>query len=86
MNRRAEFEAIFLEDLNYWTQQDRKTAFKILTLVQACLRDPVAGLGKPEPLKYLGAGVWSRRISQEHRLVYLVDEKRVVFVQARLHY
>ena len=86
MNRRAEFEADFLEDLNYWTQQDRKTAFKILTLVQVCLRDPFSGLGKPEPLKYLGAGVWSRRISQEHRLVYLVDEERVVFVQARLHY
>ncbi len=86
MNRRAEFETDFLRDLTYWTEEDRKTALKVLKLVEACLRDPFAGLGKPEPLKYLGPGIWSRRITQEHRMVYLVEEERIVFVQARLHY
>ena len=50
------------------------------------MRDPFQGMGKPEPLKYLGAGVWSRRITQEHRLVYVVGKERVGFVQARYHY
>ena len=50
------------------------------------MRDPFQGMGKPEPLKYLGAGVWSRRITQEHRLVYVVGKERVDFVQARYHY
>ncbi len=86
VNRRTEFDVDFLEDLIYWTQHDRKTALKVLKLVQACLHDPFAGLGKPEPLSYLGAGTWSRRITQEHRLVYLVEEERIVFVQAKLHY
>ena len=58
----------------------------MLTLVEAILRDPFRGLGKPEPLKYLGTGVWSRRLTQEHRLVYLVSADRVDFLQARYHY
>lgn len=50
------------------------------------LRDPFGGIGKPEPLRYLGAEVWSRRLTQEHRLVYVVGEGRVEFLQARYHY
>jgi len=50
------------------------------------MREPFSGIGKPEPLKYLGAGVWSRRITQEHRLVYLVNDDRIDFLQARYHY
>ncbi len=76
----------FLEDLTFWVDTDRKTALKILKLVDAVLREPFAGEGKPEPLKYLGVGVWSRRITGEHRLVYLVIEKRIDFLQARYHY
>jgi len=84
--RLAIFQPEFREDLIYWTKTDRKTALRVLKLVEAVLRDPFSGLGKPEPLKYLGAGVWSRRITQEHRLVYLVGQDRVDFLQARYHY
>ena len=55
-------------------------------LMQAILHDPFDGIGKPEPLKYLGADIWSRRITQEHRCVYLVRSDRVEFLQGRYHY
>lgn len=84
--RQAIFHREFREDLRYWVETDRRTALRILDLVEAVLRDPFTGIGKPEPLKYLGAGVWSRRITQEHRLVYVVSADRVDFVQARYHY
>lgn len=84
--RLAVFQPEFREDLIYWVKTDRKTALRVLKLVEAVLRDPFSGLGKPEPLKYLGVGVWSRRITQEHRLVYLVSQDRVDFLQARYHY
>jgi len=54
--------------------------------MEAVLRDPFSGIGKPEPLKFLASGVWSRRLTQEHRLVYLVKEKSIAFLQARYHY
>ena len=84
--REAVFDPDFLEDLRYWARTDRKAAVRVLDLVLNVLRDPFAGLGKPEPLKYLGPGLWSRRIDLEHRLVYLVREARVDFLQARYHY
>lgn len=84
--RQAVFQPEFREDLRWWVQTDRKVALRVLDLVEAVLRDPSGGIGKPEPLKYLGAGVWSRRITQEHRLVYLVKGERVDFLQARYHY
>ena len=80
------FDRDFLEDLTWWVATDRKTALKILELVEAIRRDPFAGLGKPEPLRYLGSGIWSRRITQEHRLVYRVTDDRLLFAQARYHY
>ncbi len=55
-------------------------------LIEAVSRDPFAGIGKPEPLKGLGSGVWSRRINQEHRLVYEVSDRHINFLQARYHY
>jgi toxin YoeB len=61
-------------------------ALRALDLVEAILRDPFTGVGKPEPLKYLVPGAWSRRITQEHRLVYLVRDERIDFLQARYHY
>lgn len=85
-DRDAVFQPEFREDLRYWVETDRRTALRIFTLIEAVMRDPVAGIGKPEPLKYLGAGVWSRRITQEHRLVYVVAETRIDFIQARYHY
>lgn len=65
---------------------NRKTALRILDLIEAVLRDPFTGVGKPEPLKYLGGNVWSRRIDEADRLVYEVFEDRVEFLQARYHY
>jgi toxin YoeB len=62
----------FLEDLQYWVETDRQVAPRCLDLVEASLRDPSSGIGKPEGLKHLGANIWSRRITQEHRLVYLM--------------
>ena len=70
----------------YPVQTDRKTALRIIRLVEAVLRDPFDGIGKPEPLKYLAPGTWSRRITREHRIVYLVRDERIDFLQARYHY
>jgi toxin YoeB len=84
--REAVFHPEFRQDLRYWAENDRKTALRILELVEAVLRAPFTGIGKPEPLKYVLAGCWSRRITQEHRLVYRVTERRIDFLQARYHY
>jgi toxin YoeB len=82
----AVFQPEFIEDLRYWVGTDRRTAKRLLEVVAAALRDPFAGIGKPEPLKYLGSDVWSRRITQEHRCVYLVKADRIEFLQGRYHY
>ena len=84
--RAAVFHPEFREDLRYWVKTDRKTALRILELMEAILRDPFTGIGKPEPLKFVLAGCWSRRITQEHRLVHRVSENRIDFLQARYHY
>lgn len=84
--REAVFQKEFLEDLKFWVDTNRRVALRALDLVEAILRDPFQGLGKPEPLKYLGSGVWSRRLTEEHRVVYLVRHDRVDFLQARYHY
>jgi toxin YoeB len=82
----AVFHPEFLSDLRYWVKTDRNIAIKILDLVDAVLRDPLQGPGKPEPLRFLLAGCWSRRITQEHRLVYRLADGAVEFLQARYHY
>ncbi|MGD0010156.1 MAG: Txe/YoeB family addiction module toxin [Terriglobia bacterium] len=82
----AVFQPEFRQDLKYWVQTDRNTALRVLELIEAVLRDPFSGIGKPEPLKYVLAGCWSRRITQEHRLVYKVSARRIDFLQARYHY
>jgi toxin YoeB len=84
--REAVFQPEFREDLRYWVKVDRKAALRILELVEAVIKDPFTGIGKPEPLKFVLAGCWSRRITQEHRLVYRVGESRIDFLQARYHY
>ena len=76
----------FREDLAYWVKQDRKVALKCLKIVEDVMRDPFKGLGKPEPLKFMGSGVWARRLTQEHRVVYVVKQDRIDFLQARYHY
>ena len=82
----AVFHPEFREDLRYWVDHDRKLALKIFEMVEAILRDPFSGIGKPEPLKHRGAGMWSRRLTQEHRIVYMVSKDRVDFLQAKNHY
>jgi toxin YoeB len=82
----AVFHLEFRQDLQHWVETDRNVALRVLELVEAVLRDPFTGVGRPEPLKYVLAGCWSRRITQEHRLVYRVAGRRIDFLQARYHY
>ena len=84
--RLAIFQPEFRDDLRFWVKSDRTTALRVLDLVEAVMRDPFDGLGKPEPLRYLLAGCWSRRSTQEHRLVYRVTPEVVDFLQARYQY
>jgi toxin YoeB len=84
--RRAIFQPEFIEDLRYWVETDRKLAIRAFDLIEAILRDPFEGIGKPEPLRYMAPGVWSRRLTQEHRIVYLIRDDQVDFLQARYHY
>jgi toxin YoeB len=84
--RSAVFHPEFIEDLRYWVKVDRKVALRALDMIEAILRDPFTGVGKAEPLKYLSSGTWSRRLTQEHRIVYLVSGDRTDFLQARYHY
>lgn len=84
--RDAVFHPEFRQDLRYWVETNRKVALRALDLVEAIMREPFSGMGKPEPLKHLLAGAWSRRLTQEHRIVYSVAEARIDFLQARYHY
>ena len=84
--RQARVSRVFLDDLRWWVETDRKLALRVLDLVNAVLRDPFVGVGKPEPLRAMGADVWSRRITREHRLIYRVLDERIDFLQARYHY
>ena len=84
--RLAVFHPEFRQDLRYWVETNRRVALRVLDLVEAVVRDPFQGIGKPEPLKYVLAGAWSRRITEEHRLVYAVSPDRIDFLQARYHY
>jgi toxin YoeB len=82
----AVFQPEFREDLHTWVETDRKVALRALKIVEAVLCEPFSGIGKPEPLKYLAPNVWSRRLTQEHRIVYFVSDDRIDFLQARYHY
>ena len=80
------FRPEFLQDLQFWIRNDKRNAVRVLDLVLDVLSDSFTGLGKPEPLKYLGPDIWSRRLSLEHRVVYVVQDHRIIFLQARYHY
>ena len=84
--RSAVFQSEFRNDLEYWVKTDRKLALRILSLIDAVMRDPFTGVGSPEPLKHALSGLWSRRITPEHRFVYRVSADRIDFLQARYHY
>jgi toxin YoeB len=85
-HREAVFHPEFREDLRYWVETDRRVALRVFDLIEAVLRDPFSGIGRPEPIKYLAPEAWSRRLTQEHRVVYLVSKDRIDFLQARYHY
>lgn len=86
MKRSLAFDPHGWEDYVYWQTQDRKTLKRINQLIADALRDPFDGIGKPEPLKHILAGAWSRRIDDVNRLVYYVTDENIVILQARDHY
>jgi toxin YoeB len=81
-----EFDTAALEDLAWWIQQDRRKALRIIRLIQETTSDPFSGIGKPEPLKHELAGCWSKRIDNEHRLVYEVRDDKIRVLACRYHY
>ena len=74
------------DDYLHWQKTERATVKRINRLIEDALRDPFAGLGKPEALRHVLAGCWSRRIDEEHRLVYMVERDDLIILQARFHY
>lgn len=86
MTRQLAFDRHGWEDYTYWQSQDRKTLRRVNALISDLIRDPFTGIGKPEPLKHILAGAWSRRIDDANRLVYLVTDSHIVILQARDHY
>jgi len=85
-NKSAVFQKQFIEDLGYWIKTDRKTALRVIKIMEDVLMHHNEGIGKPEHLKYLKTNVWSRRLTQEHRVVYLVEKDIIHFLQCRYHY
>jgi toxin YoeB len=81
-----EFDSAAFEDLEWWVQTDRKRALRLIRLIQETQTDPFGGIGKPEPLKHELAGCWSKRIDDEHRLVYQVTDERIRVLACRYHY
>ena len=84
--RSLEFDVAAFEDLAWWIQQDRNKALRIVNLIKDVQRDPFKGIGKPELLRHELKGCWSRRIDQEHRLVYQVVENKIRILACRYHY
>ena len=74
------------EDCLYWQAHNRQLIKRINSLIKEILRTPFEGVGKPEPLKHELSGAWSRRIDQEHRLVYVVNDESIIIIQCRYHY
>ncbi|MEJ7623467.1 MAG: Txe/YoeB family addiction module toxin [Pyrinomonadaceae bacterium] len=76
----------FRDDLRHWAENDRKLLVKLLDLMEAIVREPFSGVGKPEALKHKAPCTWSRRLNKEHRVVYRVNDDRIEYLQARYHY
>jgi toxin YoeB len=84
--RRIAFLPTAFDDFNWWATEGKKIHARIVRLIKDIDRSPFSGLGKPEPLKHELRGLWSRRITEEHRLVYKVTEEEIVIVSCRFHY
>lgn len=74
------------EEFNSWHQSDKKVFSKIQRLIKETIRDPFGGIGKPEPLKDNLNGYWSKRITDEHRLVYKVEKNQLIIISCKYHY
>jgi toxin YoeB len=86
MMRTISFTADGWDDYLYWQGLDKQILKKINQLIKDCQRDPFDGIGKPEPLRHELSGAWSRRITDEHRLVYLVADDSIKILACRYHY
>ncbi|MEO1183383.1 MAG: Txe/YoeB family addiction module toxin [Cyanobacteria bacterium J06636_27] len=86
MNRRIVFEPGAFEDFNEWAKFDKKLYKKIVELIKDIDRSPFTGLGKPEPLKHELTGFWSRRINEEHHLIYTVNDSEIIIAACKYHY
>lgn len=84
--RSLEFDPDAFEDLAWWVRQDRKITLRLIRLIQETENDPFGGIGKPEPLRHELAGCWSKRIDNEHRLVYQVTDEKIRILACRYHY
>ena len=84
--KNLEFDQHAFKDLAWWVENDRRTALRIMKLIEDIQRDPFQGIGKPEPLKHELKGCWSRRIDGEHRIVYQVFEEKIRILACRYHY
>lgn len=84
--KKIAFEPLALKQYNQWALEDRKMFKKILKLIEDIQRDSFSGIGKPEPLKYELQGYWARRITDEHRLVYSVEENLIIILSCKYHY
>jgi len=84
--KNLEFDANAFDDLAWWVENDRKKTLKIIKLIREVQRNPFEGIGQPEPLKHELSGCWSRRIDQEHRLVYEVLDSKIRIISCRFHY
>jgi toxin YoeB len=84
--RSLEFDSAAFEDLAWWVKTDRKKALRVFRLIEETQADPFGGIGKPEPLKHELAGCWSKRIDDEHRLVYQVEDDKIRILACRYHY
>ncbi len=74
------------QDYLYWQTQDKQMLKRINQLIQEIMREPFTGIGKPEPLKHALSGYWSRRINDEHRIVYKLENDALLIAQLRYHY
>lgn len=83
---RIEFTENGLEDYNYWAINDKKKFKRLIKVIENIIRTPFQGIGKPEPLKKNLKGLWSRRLDIEHRIVYIVEDNKIVILQCRYHY
>jgi toxin YoeB len=84
--RYANFSPQFCEDLKELAKTEEKLYDRAWSIIDNTLEDPFKGIGKPEPLKHVGSNVWFRRLSQEHRIVYVIRDERIDFIQAKYHY